>query len=97
MSPSGDVIPRDVYPVPAAVVIQVTVFAATIRSPGAVVVSAPLSLMVDVPVEAIAPSNGFVASTPRYSAIRTSGYVAAPLNATVTTFAAAAAPTMFFA
>ena len=90
-------ITRDEYPVPAAVVMFVTMLAPTSRPFSAVVVSVPLSLLVDVPVEPIPPSNGFAGSSPRYSATRTSANDAAPLKVTVTVFAWAAAPTMFAA
>jgi len=97
MSPSGDVITREVKPVPAAVVVSVTVLAPTSRSFGDVVVRTPLALVADVPVAAMAPSNGFVRSSPLYSAMRTSGYTAAPVKVTVTAFTPAAAAAMFFA
>ena len=97
MSPSGDVITRDVYPAPAAVVWAVTVLAPTSSAFGVFVVKAPLSPVVDVPAAPIAASNGFAGSIPRYSAMRTSGAEAEPVNVTVTEFAPAAAVAMFFA
>jgi hypothetical protein len=97
MSPSGEVITRDVYPAPAALVWAVTVLAPTSSAFAVFVVKAPLSLVVDAPAAPMAVSNGFAESIPRYSAMRTSGAEAAPLNVTVTEFAPAAAAAMFFA
>src|SRR5215471_18321824 len=97
MSPSGDVITRDVYPAPGPDTCAVTVFAPTSRSPAVVVVQAPLSLVRALPEAPTPPSSGLTGSSPRYSATRTSGELAVPLNVTVTVFEPAAAATMFFA
>src|SRR6266481_2002626 len=81
MSPSGDVIIRDVYPVPAPVVTVAIVFAPKINSLALVVVAEPLLAAALFP---LAPTFAPSVVTPRYSRIRTSGYIAAWLNVTVT-------------
>ncbi len=97
MSPSA-VMPRLVYPVPAAIVLACTVFAPTRRSFGLPVTTKPLSLVAVVePCAPTAVSRGFNGSRPLYSAIRMSGCLAAVVNVTVTVFAPAPAAAMFFA
>jgi hypothetical protein len=88
---SGDVIIRDVKPVPAVRFVVATVFAPKINSFATVVVAAPLLAAVAVP---LAPAVTSSVVTPRYSKIRMSGNAAAWLNVTVTVFAP---PTMFAA
>jgi hypothetical protein len=97
MSPSGLVITRRVKLVPAPVVRVCTVFAATSRSFAFVVVSALLLLDALLPSAPIDLSTGLTGSIPAYSAIRTSGKVAAALKVTVTLFEPAVAAAMFFA
>ena len=70
ISPSGDVMIRDVNPLPAAPVIVATVFAPKINSLALVVVAAPLFAAVLFP---LAPAVTSSVVTPRYSRIRTSG------------------------
>ena len=70
MSPSGDVIMRDVNPLPAAPVDVDTVFAPKINSFALVVVADPL--FADVPLP-LAPAVTSSVVTPRYSTMRTSG------------------------
>jgi hypothetical protein len=84
---SGEVTIRDVNPVPAAFVVVVIVSAAKISSFALVVVAAPLLALALLP---LAPAVTSSVVTPLYSRIRTSGYVAAWLNVTVTVFAPAA-------
>ena len=81
ISPSGDVIVRDVKPLPAAPVVVATMFAPKINSLVPVVVAAPLFALVLLP---LAPAVTSSVVTPRYSRMRTSGYTAAWLNVTVT-------------
>src|SRR5712692_3652791 len=81
MSPSGDVMIRDVNPVPAAAVTVAIVFAPKINSLALVVVAAPLLAAVLFPT---APTFASSVVTPRYSRMRTSGKAAAWLNVTVT-------------
>jgi hypothetical protein len=83
MSPSGVVITRDVNPLPAAVVVVDTMSAPKISSLALVVVAPPLLGAALLPVAAAVTSS---VVTPLYSRIRTSGYAAAWLNATVTVF-----------
>jgi len=87
-----------VYPAPAAVVVDCTVFAPTRRSLGLAVATGPLSLVaVVVPWAPTEVSSGFNGSRPLYSAIRMSGWIAAAANVTLTVFAPAPAAPMFFA
>jgi hypothetical protein len=88
-SPSGEVITRDVNPLPAAPVVVNTVFAPKINSLATLVVAAPLFVVALFPLAPAVTSTTF---TPRYSRIRTSGNAAAWLNVTVTVFEP---PTMF--
>jgi hypothetical protein len=81
MSPSGEVMIRDVNPLPAAPVMVYTVLAPKISSLPLVVVAGPLLAMSLFP---LAPAFASSVVTPRYSRIRTSGYAAAWLNVTVT-------------
>ena len=81
MSPSGVVITRDVKPVPTFVVVVATVSAPKINSLALVVITAPLFAAVLLP---LAPATTSSVVTPLYSRTRTSGYVAAWLNVTVT-------------
>src|SRR5580658_2497031 len=76
-SPSGEVMIRDVKPLPAAVVVVPTMFAPKINSFADVVVAEPLLALALLP---LAPAVTSIAVNPRYSRIRTSGYVAAWLN-----------------
>jgi hypothetical protein len=91
MSPSGDVIIRDVNPLPAPAVTVAIVFAPKINSLALVVVAEPLFVMALLP---LAPALASSVVTPRYSRILTSGYAAAWLNVTVTVLLP---PTMFAA
>jgi hypothetical protein len=88
---SGEVMIRDVKPVPAVLFVVNIVFAPKINSLATVVVADPLLAAVAVP---LAPAVTSSVVTPRYSRIRMSGYAAAWLNVTVTVFAP---PTMFAA
>jgi len=81
MSPSGEVMIRDVNPLPAAPVSVATMFAPKINSLALVVVAEPLLAAVLFP---LAPTVTSSVVTPRYSRMRTSGYAAAWLNVTVT-------------
>jgi hypothetical protein len=81
MSPSGEVMIRDVNPLPAAAVPVATVFAPKINSLALVVVAEPLLAAVPLP---LAPAFASSVVTPRYSSMRTSGYAAAWLKVTVT-------------
>ena len=81
MSPSGEVIIREVNPLPAAAFDVNTVFAPKISSLALVVVAEPLLAAVLFP---LAPTFASSVVTPRYSSIRTSGNAAAWLNVTVT-------------
>jgi hypothetical protein len=81
ISPSGDVMIRDVNPLPAAPVVVDTMFAPKTNSFALVVVAAPLFAAVLFP---LAPAVTSRVVTPRYSKIRTSGNAAAWLNVTVT-------------
>jgi hypothetical protein len=74
MSPSGDVMTRDVNPLPAALVVVATMFAPKIKSLAIVVVAAPL---LDVALFPLPPMVTSTAFTPRYSRIRMSGNAAA--------------------
>jgi hypothetical protein len=91
ISPSGDVITRDVNPLPAARVSVATMFAPKINSFALVVVADPLFAAVPLP---LAPAVTSSVVTPRYSRILMSGATAPWLNVTVTVFAP---PTMFAA
>jgi hypothetical protein len=86
---SGDVMMRDVNPLPAAPVSVATMSAPKINSFALVVVAAPLLAAALLP---LAPAVTSSAVTPRYSRMRTSGYAAAWLNVTVTVLLP---PTMF--
>jgi hypothetical protein len=88
-SKSGEVIIREVNPVPAAEFPVDTVFAPKISSFATVVVAAPLLADALFP---LAPAVTSSVVTPRYSNIRTSGNAAAALNVTVTVLLP---PTMF--
>jgi hypothetical protein len=79
-SESGEVMIRDVNPVPAFEAVA-TVSAPKISSFAAVVVAAPLFA---VPLFPLAPAVTSSVLTPRYSRMRMSGYAAAWLNVTVT-------------
>jgi hypothetical protein len=72
-SPSGSVISRLLYPLPAADVLVSTVFAPTSRSFALLVTAAPLSIAVAVPVPTENASSGLFTSNPLYSRIRMSG------------------------
>ena len=89
MSPSGEVMMRDLNPLPAARVVVATVFAPKINSLALVVVAAPL---LDVALFPLAPAVTSTAVTPRYSRILMSGATAGWLNVTVTVLFP---PTMF--
>ena len=89
-SPSGEVTIREVNPLPTLDVVP-TVLAPKISSFAAVVVAAPLLAVALFPLAPAVTSNVL---TPLYSRIRTSGYVAAWLNVTVTVLLP---PTMFAA
>jgi hypothetical protein len=81
ISPSGDVMIRDVNPLPAAPVDVDTMSAPKINSFALVVVAAPLFAAALLP---LAPAVTSKVVTPRYSRMRTSGNAAAWLNVTVT-------------
>jgi hypothetical protein len=81
ISPSGEVMIREVNPLPAPAVSVDTVFAPKISSLALLVVAAPLLALALFP---LAPAVISSAVTPRYSRMRTSGYAAAWLNVTVT-------------
>jgi hypothetical protein len=83
ISPSGDVMIRDVNPLPAASVAVATMSAPKINSFALVVVAEPLFAAVLLP---LAPALASSVVTPRYSSIRTSGAAAAWLKVTVTVF-----------
>jgi hypothetical protein len=83
MSLSGDVMIRDVNPLPAAAFVVNTVFAPKISSFAFVVVADPLLGLALFP---LAPAVTSTVLTPRYSRTRTSGNAAAWLNVTVTVF-----------
>jgi hypothetical protein len=70
------------------------VLAPTKRSAAFLVVTLPLLLVELLPAAATTTSTGLVGSIPLYSRIRMSGYVADPLNVTVTAFEP---PAMFLA
>jgi hypothetical protein len=74
MSPSGEVMMRDLNPLPALLLPVKTVFAPKINSLAPVVVAAPLFAAVLLP---LAPALASSVVTPRYSRIRTSGATAA--------------------
>ena len=74
-----------------------TRLAPTSRSVALVVTVGPLLLVALLPTAAALMSTGVVESMPLYSTMRTSGYLAAGENATVTRLAPAAEATMFFA
>src|SRR5271167_2544477 len=80
-SPSGDVMMRAVNPLPAATFPVATVFAPKINSLALVVVAEPLFALALLP---LAPAVTSSVVTPRYSRMRTSGYIAAWLKVTVT-------------
>jgi hypothetical protein len=81
MSPSGEVMIREVNPLPAAPVVVATMFAPKINSLALVVVAEPLLAAVPLP---LVPAVTSSVVTPRYSRMRTSGLIAAWLNVTVT-------------
>ena len=81
ISPFGDVIIRDVNPLPAAVVVVATMSAPKISSLADVVVAAPLLAVALLP---LAPAVTSSDANPRYSRMRTSGNAAAWLKVTVT-------------
>jgi hypothetical protein len=81
ISPSGEVMMRDVNPLPAAPVVVNTMFAPKINSLALVVVAAPLFAAVPLP---LAPAFASSVVNPWYSRIRMSGATAAWLNVTVT-------------
>ncbi len=97
MSPSGLVITRFVKLAPGPVVSISTRFAPTRSAVVLVVVMAPLSLELLLPLAAAAASSALTGSMPRYSAIRISGWNVPRSKVTVTAFALAAAAPMFFA
>jgi hypothetical protein len=74
ISPSGEVMIREVNPLPAAPVSVDTMFAPKINSFALVVVAAPLFELVLLPT---APAVTSSVVTPRYSRMRTSGSAAA--------------------
>ena len=71
-SPLGEVRKRIVHPVPGPWVVELTMFPPMRRSPGAVVVAAPLVALVLDPLEPAVTSRGLVWETPVYSITRTS-------------------------
>jgi hypothetical protein len=81
ISPSGEVMMREVNPLPAAPVKVNTMFAPKINSLALVVVAGPLLANVLFPLKPAVTSTAF---TPLYSKMRTSGNAAAWLNVTVT-------------
>jgi hypothetical protein len=81
MSPSIEVMMRDLNPLPAARVVVATISAPKINSLALVVIAVPL---LAVPLLPLAPAVASRVLTPRYSRIRMSGYAAAWLNVTVT-------------
>jgi hypothetical protein len=81
ISPSWEVITREVNPLPAAPVVVATMSAPKTNSLATVVVAAPLFAAVLLP---LAPAVTSTAFTPSYSRMRTSGNAAAWLNVTVT-------------
>jgi hypothetical protein len=91
ISPSGEVMIRDVNPLPPLEVCVATVFAPKMSSFATVVVAAPLFVVALFP---LAPAVTSSVLTPRYSRTRMSGYTAAWLNVTVTVLLP---PTMFAA
>jgi hypothetical protein len=95
MSPSGVVMTRFVYPVPAAVNAVAVVPAPTNRSFVPVVAAEPLFAKAEEPDAEAEPSEGLAGSSPMYSKDRTSGNGTDLLNVTVTLFAPAAAALMF--
>ena len=97
MSPSGFVITRLVYPLPAPLVNVCTRLAPISRSLAFVVVTEPLLLVAVLPCAPTATSRALTVSIPLYSAMRISGKLAAVVNVTVTLFAPAAAAAMFLA
>jgi hypothetical protein len=88
---------RCVNPLPGPVVPVDTMLAPSNKSVAFVVLTAPLLVNLLVPVPATNVSTALTGSIPLYSKIRMSGWVAATFHVTVTTFAPAAAPEMFFA
>src|SRR5262249_41081923 len=73
MSPSGEVMIREVNPVPADAVVVATMFAPNISSLARLVVADPLLAAVPLP---LAPEVTSTVVTPRYSRMRTSGNAA---------------------
>ena len=94
ISPSGEVIVREVNPLPAALVTVETMFAPKINSLAAVVVAAPLLEVALLPLAPAVTSSVF---TPLYSRMRMSGNTVAPLKVTVTVLLPAVAAAMFLA
>ena len=95
MSPSGEVITRDVQPAPGFVVQVVTVLAATSRSGALVVAAAGVLLVAALPVADAVTSTGLPGSSPEYSSVRTSAKTAGTVKETLTVLALAAAAAMF--
>ena len=81
---------RLVKPEPGPVVADCTRFAPTKRSLAVVVDVVPELLVAVLPWAATETSNGLAVSSPEYSAMRMSGYLAAELKVTVTVFEPAA-------
>jgi len=73
ISPSGEVMIREVNPVPAEAVVVPTILAPNINSLARLVVADPLLAAVPLPV---APEVTSTVVTPRYSRMRTSGKAA---------------------
>ncbi len=87
ISPSGEVMTREVNPLPGPAVIVDTVFAPKISSLAILVVAAPLLALELFP---LAPAVISSVDTPRYSRTRISGATADWLNVTVTVLLPAA-------
>ncbi len=96
MSPV-DVIIREVYDAPAAVVTPDAQLAPINRSFAFSVVTDPLLLDALLPDVPAVTSTGWSGSMPEYSATRSSGVVAAAVNVTVTVLAPAAAVPLLIA
>src|SRR2546428_13884204 len=95
MSPSGEVITRDVQPAPGSVVQVVTVLAATSRSDALVVATAGVLLVAALPVADAVTSTGLAGSSPEYSRVRTSAKTAGTVKETLTGLGLAGAAARF--